>query len=137
MPFRDGKSPKQIAKKIEEKINRFTSFQIEKALTVAGYALGGAADHYVPIDTSALINSRKISITGAGAGYRMTLGYYQEYALFLHGTKHMSPLWYPRPVGVRGKKTGGYNSKARPRWIYKGLEDIDINAIFKEALRDE
>jgi hypothetical protein len=135
MPFKSGKSPKDVAKKVNDKIDHIVNVQLEGALTAVIYAVGGNADFYVPVDTNALMNSRETHVVPHNKGYRATLGYYQNYALALHGTATYSPLWKPKPPGTPGKPTGGYNASATPRWIFRGVDDTDIEGIFAEAMK--
>ena len=135
MPFKSGKSPRDVAKKVNDKIDHIVNVQLEGALTAVVYAIGGNADFYVPVDTNALMNSRETHVVPHGNGYRATLGYYQSYALALHGTATYSPLWKPKPRGAPGKPTGGYNASAKPGWIFRGVAETDIEGIFAEAMK--
>jgi hypothetical protein len=135
MPFKSGKSPKDVAKKVNDKIDHIVNVQLEGALTAVVYAIGGRADFYVPVDTNALMNSRETHVIPHKNGYRATLGYYQNYALALHGTATYSPLWKPKPPGTPGKPTGGYNASARPGWIFIGVAETDVEGIFAEAMK--
>jgi hypothetical protein len=135
MPFKSGKSPKDVAKKVNDKIDHIVNVQLEGALTAVVYAIGGRADFYVPVDTNALMNSRETHVIPHKNGYRATLGYYQNYALALHGTATYSPLWKPKPPGSPGKPTGGYNASARPGWIFMGVAETDVEGIFAEAMK--
>ena len=135
MPFKAGKSPKDVTKKVKARIDNITSEKLESALTTVAYAIGGNADFYVPVDTTALMNSRDIRVTPQQGGFRATLGYYQNYAAALHGSQTYSPLWKPQMPGTPGKKTGGYNSSATPQWIPRGVADTDVNGIFAKAMK--
>ena len=135
MPFKQGKSPKDIAKKVNAKIDHIVNDQLEGALTAVIFAIGGKADFYVPVDTNALMNSRETNVTPYKNGYRAKLGYYQKYALALHGSATYSPLWKPKPPGTPGKPTGGYNPIATPGWIFRGVAETDIKGIFAEAMK--
>jgi hypothetical protein len=135
MPFKSGKSPKDVAKKVNDKIDHIINDQLEGALTAVVYAIGGRADFYVPVDTNALMNSRETHVIPHKDGYRATLGYYQNYALALHGTATYSPLWKPKPPGSPGKPTGGYNASARPGWIFMGVAETDVEGMFAEAMK--
>jgi hypothetical protein len=135
MPFKSGKSPKDVAKKVNDKIDHIVNVQLEGALTAVVYAIGGRADFYVPVDTNALMTSRETHVIPHKNGYRATLGYYQNYALALHGTATYSPLWKPKPPGSPGKPTGGYNASARPGWIFMGVAETDVEGMFAEAMK--
>jgi hypothetical protein len=134
MPFKSGKSPKNVAEKINKKLDHIANEQLEESLTAVIYAIGGRADFYVPVETNALMNSRETPVVKHKDGYRATLGYYQEYALALHGSATYTPLWKPRPVGATGKPKGGYNPSATPRWIDRGVDETDIDGIFRESM---
>ncbi|MEE4290317.1 MAG: hypothetical protein V2J13_01055 [Cycloclasticus sp.] len=134
MPFKAGKSPQDAANNVSAKIKQVTDEKLEIALTKVAYAIGANADFYVPVDTNALMNSRTIKIVPQNGGFRATIGYYQDYAAALHGTASYSPLWKPKPPGTLGKKTGGYNADARPGWIFRGVEDTDVQGLFKRAM---
>lgn len=134
MPFKSGKSPKNVAEKINKKLDHIANEQLEESLTAVIYAIGGRADFYVPVETNALMNSRETPVVKHKDGYRATLGYYQEYALALHGSATYTPLWKPRPRGAPGKPKGGYNPSATPRWIDRGVDETDIDGIFRESM---
>ena len=138
MPFSPGKSPQDVAKKVNGKINHIINDQLEGALTAVVYAIGGRADFYVPLDTNALITSRAVHISPYNKGYRATLSYggpKAPYALALHGTSTYSPLWKPKPPGTPGKPSGGYNPSATPGWIFRGVSEIDVNGMLAEAMK--
>ena len=140
MPFKAGKSPQDAANNVQAKIKQVTDEKLEAALTTVAYAIGANADFYVPVDTNALMNSRNIKIEyKQGGGYRAVISYgvyggKATYAAALHGTASYSPLWKPKPPGTPGKKTGGYNADARPGWIFRGVEDTDVQGLFKRAM---
>tara|TARA_R110002153_G_scaffold8006_1_gene35144 strand:- start:635 stop:1045 length:411 start_codon:yes stop_codon:yes gene_type:complete len=134
MPFKSGKSPKNVAEKINKKLDHIANEQLEESLTAVIYAIGGRADFYVPVDTNALMNSRETFVVKQNDGYTATLGYYQEYALALHGSATYTPLWKPRPRGAPGKPKGGYNPSATPRWIDRGVDETDVDGIFRESM---
>ncbi|MEQ3653694.1 MAG: hypothetical protein ABNH21_06575 [Glaciecola sp.] len=136
MPFKSGKSPRDLSNHIDAKLKDIAGPKLEQALTTVAYMVGGRADFYVPIDTSALLNSRQISITPEGESYRATIGYYQDYAVFLHGSETFTPTWQPKPAGSASKPTGGYNAQASAFWINKGAEEIDVPAKLRELLTD-
>jgi hypothetical protein len=146
MPFPQGKSPQDVAKKVNEKIDHIINEQLEGALTAVIYAVGGNADFYVPVDTNALMNSRETHVIPHKDGYRATLGYYQAYALALHGSATYTPLWKPVDPFERewrqesaktftGSGKGGWNPSATPRWIDRGVAETDIEGILFEAMK--
>ena len=149
MPFKQGKSPKDIAKKVNAKIDHIINVQLEGALTTVIYAIGGNADFYVPVDTNALMNSRETHVTPYKNGYRGTLSYggpKASYALYLHGSATYTPLWKPVDPFERewrqesyktfvGNGKGGWNPNATPRWIDRGVAETDIKGMFAEAMK--
>jgi len=135
MPFKPGKSPTDVAKAVDAKLFEITAQQLPIALETVAYAVGARADFYVPIDTSALINSRSIRVEAHEGGFRATIGYYQEYAKYLHGINGVTPIWTPKPSGTPGKKTGGYNANAEPNWITKGAAEIDMKGMLAQAMK--
>lgn len=134
MPFKQGKAPKDLSNRIDAKLEGVAGPELERALVIVAYELGARADFYVPIDTSALINSRAIKFTPEGDSYRVTIGYYQNYAKYLHGNETNTPNWSPKPVGTAGKRTGGYNAQASAFWINRAAEEIDVPARLRELL---
>lgn len=134
MPFKAGKSPQDAANNVVDKIAEIKDKKLEAALTTVAYAIGANADFYVPVETNNLMNSREVKIIPMNGSFRATIGYYQEYAAALHGTASYSPLWKPKPVGSPGKKTGGYNADAKPGWIFRGVQETDIQGLFKKAM---
>lgn len=133
MPFVPGKGVDDAVKDIRELARKRIFDRARRALTVAGYNLGAHADQYVPIETGALINSRRQEVNKSGDTITLTLGYYQTYAGFLHNPKPGGKLdgWKPRPVPSPGKKTGGYNPDAKQGWL-----DIAWNEIGDEITKD-
>jgi hypothetical protein len=145
MPFKSGKSPKNVAEKINKKLDHIANEQLEESLTAVIYAIGGRADFYVPVDTNALMTSRATFVVKQNDGYTATLGYYQEYALALHGSATYTPLWKPVDPFERewrqesaktfvGNGKGGWNPDATPRWIDRGVDETDIDGIFRESM---
>lgn len=104
-----------IKKAFGEKLNR----DIEAGLYSLGLDLGAESDHYVPVETADLVNSRTQRVEDSGNMVTLTLGYYQTYAAALHSPKKGSKLdgWKPKPVPSPGKLTGGYNPNARQDWL--------------------
>lgn len=113
MPFKSGKSPTDVAKKLNKTLTQDLPLDIEKGLFSMYTILSGTADYYVPVDTSALVQSRTSRIRKAGDNYRLTYGYYTEYAQYLHESRN----WEPKPPGTPGKPNGGYNPNAKPGWL--------------------
>lgn len=110
-----------IKKAFGEKLNR----DIEAGLYSLGLGLGAESDHYVPVETADLVNSRTQRVEDSGNMVTLTLGYYQTYAAALHSPKKGSKLdgWKPKPVPSPGKLTGGYNPNARQGWLNVAWRD--------------
>lgn len=110
-----------IKKAFGEKLNR----DIEAGLYSLGLDLGAESDHYVPVETADLVNSRTQRVEDSGNMVTLTLGYYQTYAAALHSPKKGSKLdgWKPKPVPSPGKLTGGYNPNARQGWLNVAWRD--------------
>jgi len=117
MPFKAGKAPTDVNKRVKAELTQRTGTKLERALSSAMVALGNASDQYVPIDTYDLIQSRLINIIPTSNGFKATLGYYEDYAKYLYS----DTSWLPRTAGSPGKRGSGVNSKAKPFWIQKGL----------------
>ena len=131
MPFKAGKSPSHASKNVKAELTQRTGTKLERALSSAMVALGNASDQYVPIDTYDLIQSRLINIIPVANGLKATLGYYEDYAKYLYSDKS----WRPRAAGSPGKRGSGVNSKARPRWIDRGMEIIYFKGILMDGLK--
>ena len=135
MPFKPGKSPKDLVRNVGVKLEYIENTVTERALTTLGTVIGGKADFYVPVDTNKLMTSRETPVVKTQTGWRLTIGYYGEYAYFLHGDKSYKPTWTPKPAGTPGKPTGGYNSSATLGWIYRGVAETDIQGVLKKAMK--
>lgn len=133
MPFKSGKSPTDVKENVVKALVKIATKKTQEGLTALAYAIGGNADFYVPVDTNNLMNSREINVVKTASGYRAVIGYYSEYATYLHGNEALTPVWNPRPVPSPGKKTGGYNASATPQWIPRGLADTDVMQVLKDA----
>lgn len=119
MPFKKGKSFDDINAKISRRFKEVLPAAIERGLYSMGFGLQAAANHYVPVDTSNLVNSARVTVEQSGETFRMTLGYYSNYAAALHSPEKGSKMdgWKPKPVPSPGKKTGGYNPQAKQDWM--------------------
>lgn len=131
MPFKSGKSPADAAKNVGNKLYKISHENAESATEKVGYAVGDAADYFVPIDTYDLIQSRKIVIRTTPTGYTATIGYYEPYAEFLYD----DATWQPRQAGDSGKRGSGLNLNAESHWIHKGIEQVDVMAIFAREMK--
>lgn len=113
MPFKAGKSPADVARKINKALTEDLPKDVERGLFTMYTHLASHADEYTPIDTGTLRKSRSYRIRNNGNGWRLTYGYYTDYAAALHERTD----WSPRPPNTPGKKGGGYNAEARPNWM--------------------
>jgi hypothetical protein len=125
MPFKQGKSPADIARKINKALTEGLSDDLERGLFTMYTILAGTADFYVPVDTSTLVKSRAYRIRKMGKSWKMTYGYYTDYAAALHN----NPNWLPRMPAEGGKKGGGYNPNAQYDWM-----NIAWNEVGDEAM---
>ena len=146
MPFKAGKSPKDAADNVGNKLLEIAGDRTRASLAAVAYAVGGNADFYVPVDTNELMNSRSVRVRKTESGWKAVISYGTSYAAALHGTATYSPLWKPvNPLerewrqrsakNYVGNGTGGYNPSAKPGWIFRGVEDTDINGILKEKMK--
>jgi len=94
--------------------------------------LSGTADYYVPVDTAALVKSRTSRIRRDGNEFKLTYGYYTNYAAYLHDNYD----WKPKPPNTDGKKGGGYNPNARPDWLNIAWNEAgdDAMRVFKRIV---
>ena len=129
MPFKAGKSFRDVNNKIDDLANKEIPRKIESGLYSVATSLGGYADFYVPVDTNALMNSREHRVTARGNNFVATVGYYQKYAAALHSPKSGGKMdgWNPRTPEMRaesksaknytGRATGGFNINAKQGWL--------------------
>ena len=78
MPFKAGKSPADVARKINKALTEDLPKDVERGLFTMYTILAGEADFYVPVDTSTLVKSRSYRVRDNGNGWRMTYGYYTD-----------------------------------------------------------
>lgn len=117
MPFKAGKSPSDVNDRISKILKDELPKNIEAGLYGMYTVLGGTADFYAPVDTTALIKSRDRKIEQTTGGWKLTYGYYTEYAAALHDPEGELKGWKPKPPNTQGKKGGGYNPNAREGWM--------------------
>lgn len=125
MPFKQGKTPADIARKINKELTVELPKNIERGLVAMYNELAGTADFYVPIDTSALVQSRSYRIRPSGDSWTLTYGYYTDYAAALHERTD----WQPKPPDTKGKKGGGYNENAKPNWMNIAWNEVGDDAV--------
>ena len=132
MPFKAGKKPSDVSKKIDLIMKKGLPRKVNKGLFAMYNTLSATANYYVPVDTSTLIKSRAQKIRRNGNKWRLTYGYYTKYAAALHSPKPSGKMngWSPVRPGTKGKKGGGYNPNARQGWM-----DIAWDVSGEEALR--
>ena len=125
MPFKPGKTPADVAKKINKALTVDLPANIERGLFSMYTELAGTADFYVPVDTSALVQSRSYRIRPSGDGWQLTYGYYTDYAAALHERTD----WQSKPPNTKGKKGGGYNENAKPNWMNIAWNEVGDGAV--------
>ena len=113
MPFKVGKAPSDMTRKLDQILKQGLSKNVEAGLNAMYMVLSATADYYVPEDTTSLIMSRSFRIYPNGDGWRLTYGYYTDYAYYLHEYQN----WQPKPPGTPGKPNGSYNPNAKPDWL--------------------
>jgi hypothetical protein len=125
MPFKPGKTPADVARKINKALTEDLPADIERGLFTMYTTLAGTADFYVPVDTSALVQSRSYRLRHNGSGWTLTYGYYTDYAAALH-ERHD---WQPKPPNTPGKEGGGYNPNAKPEWMNIAWNEVGDDAV--------
>ena len=125
MPFKKGKSPADVAKRINKALTEDLPKDIERGLFDMYAKLSGHADYYTPLDTGALRNSKSYRIRQNGDKWVMTYGYYTEYAAALH----VRTDWPPKPPGSHGKPNGGYNPDAESNWMNIAWNEVGDDAV--------
>jgi len=113
MPFKQGKTPAAVAKRVDIALTQALPKDLEAALYAMYTILGGTADYYVPVDTTMLVQSRTYRIRKMGQSWILTYGYYTDYAAALHENNN----WLPAAPGIADKKGGGYNPNAQYDWM--------------------
>lgn len=125
MPFKKGKSPADVAKRINKALTEDLPKDIESGLFAMYTILSGTADFYTPLDTGALRNSKSYRIRQNGDKWVMTYGYYTDYAAALHERTD----WTPKPAGTPSKPNGGYNPDAEPNWMNIAWNEVGDDAV--------
>ena len=142
MPFKQGKTPADVARKINKALTVDLPKNIESGLIGMYNELAGTADFYVPVDTSALIQSRSYRIRHNGEKWNMTYGYYTDYAAALHSPKEGGKMdgWKPMDPYERewrnsnasnfvGNGTGGWNPNATQGWMNIAWDEAGDDAV--------
>lgn len=136
MPVRGTKN---VRRNLKTQVDIIQRAKLPIAMRKAVFALGARADQYVPIDTSALINSRFTRVQTFGSSVQGVVGYTQAYAAALHSPESGGRLdgWKPQPPGTPGKPNGGFNPKAEQGWLDIGADEAMpvIDRIFIKELK--
>ena len=132
MPFKSGKSPKDMIKNVGESLHKISGKMSEDTIESLAYQIGDQADYFVPIDTYDLLQSRKIVTIETTDGWTAVIGYYEPYAQYLYDE---DKTWQPRQAGANGKRGSGLNLNAESMWIHKGLEQIDVMTFIANKMR--
>ena len=144
MPFKKGKPPADVAKRINKALTEDLPKDIESGLFTMYTILSGTADFYTPLDTGALRNSKSYRIRQNGDKWVMTYGYYTDYAEALHSPKEGGKMdgWKPvdpyerewrtvKASEFKGSGTGGWNPSATQGWM-----DIAWNEVGDDAVKN-
>lgn len=125
MPFKQGKTPADVARKINKALSQDLPKDVEAGLFAMYTTLEGTARLYIPLDTGNLQDSHSYRIRENGNGWKLTYGYYTEYAAALHEGSN----WKPKPPNTPGKKGGGYNPDAKPNWMNIAWNEVGDDAL--------
>lgn len=142
MPFKAGKSPADVARKINKALTEDLPKDVERGLFTMYTILAGEADFYVPVDTSTLVKSRSYRTRQTGEKWHLTYGYYTDYALALHspepggkmdGWKPMDPYereWQTKNASeFTGNGSGGWNPSATQGWMNIAWNNVGDDAV--------
>lgn len=129
MPFKAGKSPEDLAKRVNEDI-RYQLKLSAKALVDTAWHLKQVSDNYAPMDTGDLIQSGEVTTpVKSGSVVTVNLGYYKSYVNRLYDFSN----WSPRQPGDPGKRGAFVNPNAKSKWVEHGANDIDLRRTFIEV----
>jgi hypothetical protein len=87
MPFKPGKSPKDLSNNYKKKVTGIVKDKAEAVMTKVITYAAGASKEIAPIEFGNLINSQFRRIEQTSTGYRGTLGYTVGYAAALENPK--------------------------------------------------
>lgn len=110
---------KRILQNTRKLIRHEIPRRTERALVAIGAVVANKAGEYTPLHTSTLINSQDRQLSRTSTAYTMSILYTAGYAAALHERTD----WKPRPVGVGGKKDGGYNPNATPKFLTRAGDE--------------
>ena len=111
-----------VRRGISNFFNREAFIKAERAVTEVLIIGMAKAMVYTPIDKSFLINSSfRSPPQRVGNKVVGMAGYTQDYAAALHENTN----WQPKRPGTPGKRTGGYNPRATPKFLEKGFEETE------------
>ena len=136
MPFKPGKSPNDLNKRIRAELFDISE-KTESAVLNTGRAIAEAADNYVPIDTYELIQSRRVFVNSTPNGYRCTIRYGDDGALKYAAVLHEWDGWNPRQAGDPSKRGSGLNLQATAHWLIRGYNETNVNAVFESEMRKQ
>lgn len=107
--------------------------RVERAMTEILIIGMAKAAVYTPIDKGLLINSSFREVRVVGGKTIGVAGYTQNYAQALHDRED----WQPKQPGTPGKRRGGYNPNAGPKFLERGFEETQSlqNATFRRIMR--
>lgn len=109
MPFKPGKSPKDLVKKYKEKVGDLTTKQAEAVMTKIIVYAAGASKEIAPIEFNNLINSQFRTVEKTPNGYRGTVGYTVGYAAALENPKPGGRLDGWKPLAPEHKFGNAWN----------------------------
>lgn len=108
---------RQIQKNAKTLIQDEIPKDIDRALTALGVVVGNKSLEYTPVEFSMLVNSQYRVVEAKPNGYRVKVGYTQEYAAPLHERTN----WSPRPPD---QKLGpAWNPNAKPKFLTMAAEE--------------
>lgn len=109
MPFKPGKSPKDLSNKYKKKVNGIVKEKAEAVMTKVITYAAGASKEIAPIEFGNLINSQFRRVEQISSGYRGTLGYTVSYAAALENPKAGGRLDGWKPVAPEHKFGNAWN----------------------------
>lgn len=99
MPFKAGKSPKDVSRKYKAVVNDMAGRKVKTALTKVVVYAAGASKEIAPVEFGSLVNSQFREVNKTDFGWRGTVGYTQSYAAALESPRPGGRLdgWKPKP----------------------------------------
>ncbi len=146
MPVKGVKEVQQNMRRIFKDISDKKAPQFVSAVMSIGL---NHSKELTPIAFSNLINSSFTDMVTTATGTIGTVGYTAKYAVYLNGTDTYTPLWKPVPLPkyeVKGGRSNDLrvitqsrpgapatNMDAKPRFLNRGFEDSESQALIKRA----